>query len=90
MNEIRTMGASDQILCRETSAPPHSADIGASRTVLFVDDEPSILSALRRLFRKEDMIVLTASDGERALHVLVGWIFSPPRKFLESCRGLVE
>ena len=21
---------------------------------------------------------------------LVGWIFSPPRKFLESCRGLVE
>ena len=22
--------------------------------------------------------------------VLVGWIFSPPRKFLESCRGLVE
>ena len=22
--------------------------------------------------------------------LLVGWIFSPPRKFLESCRGLVE
>ena len=22
--------------------------------------------------------------------ILVGWIFSPPRKFLESCRGLVE
>ena len=21
---------------------------------------------------------------------LAGWIFSPPRKFLESCRGLVE
>ena len=21
---------------------------------------------------------------------LVGWIFSPPRRFLESCRGLVE
>ena len=26
-------------------------------------------------------------QGERQL---VGWIFSPPRKFLESCRGLVE
>ena len=31
------------------------------------------------------------SDDERLSTLyLVGWIFSPPRKFLESCRGLVE
>ena len=31
--------------------------------------------------------MVTELKGAR---VLVGWIFSPPRKFLESCRGLVE
>ena len=29
-------------------------------------------------------------DGAWLVMNLVGWIFSPPRKFLESCRGLVE
>ena len=31
-----------------------------------------------------------SDPGDYRLIKLVGWIFSPPRKFLESCRGLVE
>ena len=43
-----------------------------------------------------DTGVGAASGGNHGVAVaygamkLVGWIFSPPRKFLESCRGLVE
>jgi response regulator RpfG family c-di-GMP phosphodiesterase len=38
--------------------------------VLFVDDEPNILTALRRLFRKEDFQVYTAPGGEEGLELL--------------------
>lgn len=38
--------------------------------ILFVDDEPSILSALRRLFRPEGYRVLVADSGEAGLRVL--------------------
>ncbi len=41
-----------------------------SRTVLFVDDEENILKALRRLFQKSDIQVLTAGSGEEALEIL--------------------
>jgi response regulator RpfG family c-di-GMP phosphodiesterase len=47
-------------------APPARA--GA--TVLFVDDEANILSALRRVFRSEDVQVLTAEGGPEALELL--------------------
>jgi response regulator RpfG family c-di-GMP phosphodiesterase len=45
----------------ESSAPP---------TLLLVDDEPSILSALRRLFRAQGYRVLTAEGGQAALDLL--------------------
>ena len=39
-------------------------------TVLFVDDEPSILSALRRLFRPQGYRVLVAGSGREGLEIL--------------------
>ena len=36
-------------------------------TVLFVDDEPSILNSLQRLFYREPVEVLTAANGEEGL-----------------------
>lgn len=38
--------------------------------VLFVDDEENILSALTRLFRKEDYEILTATSGIAGLKIL--------------------
>lgn len=39
-------------------------------TLLLVDDEPSILSSLRRLLRHEGYQILTATGGEQALDIL--------------------
>lgn len=39
-------------------------------TVLVVDDEPNILSAMRRLFRATGWRILTAGDGQEALALL--------------------
>lgn len=38
--------------------------------VLFVDDEPFILNALKRLFRKEGYDIHTATSGAEALEIL--------------------
>jgi two-component system NtrC family sensor kinase len=40
------------------------------KKVLFVDDEPHILSSLKRLLRGEDYQILTATSGEEGLKVL--------------------
>ena len=40
------------------------------RTLLLVDDEDNILSALRRLLRRDGYTILTASDGRQGLEVL--------------------
>lgn len=42
----------------------------ADPIVLFVDDEPNILSTLRRLCRRERFQVLTATSGSEALEIL--------------------
>ena len=42
----------------------------AERTLLLVDDEPSILSALKRLFRREGYTVLTAESGMAGLELM--------------------
>ncbi|XHS78738.1 HD domain-containing phosphohydrolase [Burkholderiaceae bacterium UC74_6] len=47
-----------------------SASDVAPPVVLFVDDEPSILSALRRLFRPEGYRVLVAEGGHAGLELL--------------------
>ncbi len=39
-------------------------------TILFVDDEKNILNSLKRLLRKEDYRLLTASSGEEGLKIL--------------------
>jgi diguanylate cyclase (GGDEF)-like protein/PAS domain S-box-containing protein len=53
------------------------------RTLLLVDDEPGILSALKRLFRREGYTLLTAQSGAEALELLacqaVGVIISDAR-----------
>lgn len=38
--------------------------------ILCVDDEPNVLSALKRLFMDEDYIILTASSGQEGLEIL--------------------
>jgi response regulator RpfG family c-di-GMP phosphodiesterase len=43
---------------------------GAQATLLFVDDEPAILSALRRLFRPLGYRILMAESGDAALEIL--------------------
>jgi response regulator RpfG family c-di-GMP phosphodiesterase len=50
---------------------PHAApEINSGATLLCVDDEPNILSALRRLFRASGYRVLTADSGALGLEVL--------------------
>lgn len=39
-------------------------------TILFVDDELSVLKSLKRIFQNEDCHVLTANGGEEALEIL--------------------
>ncbi len=39
-------------------------------TILFVDDEQSILSTLKRLFRREPYHILTADSGQQGLDIL--------------------
>ena len=41
-------------------------------TILLVDDEPSILSALKRLLRREGYTILTAENGLEGLNLLAG------------------
>jgi diguanylate cyclase (GGDEF)-like protein/PAS domain S-box-containing protein len=54
-----------------------------SRTLLLVDDEPGILSSLKRLFRREGYTILTAGSGMEGLELLasnqVGVIISDAR-----------
>jgi response regulator RpfG family c-di-GMP phosphodiesterase len=52
---------------REDPAAPTSS---AKRTVLCVDDEPGILSALKRALRLSDISVITATSGEQALEFM--------------------
>jgi len=52
-----------------SDALEHSEQVSLA-TVLFVDDEPSILSALRRLMRKTPYECLFANSGKEALEIL--------------------
>src|SRR3954466_6348993 len=75
-----------------------AADDETTATLLCVDDEPNILSALRRLFRSKGYRVLTAEGGAAGLALLeqeeVDLIISDMRmpemdgaQFLESARA---
>jgi adenylate cyclase len=54
----------------EPASSAVSKDPGAVPVILLVDDEPSILSALRRLLRATRYEVLTADSGSAALDML--------------------
>src|SRR4030066_352871 len=41
-----------------------------SYRILLVDDEPNVLSALKRIFRQENYVITTASNGQEALELL--------------------
>ncbi len=57
-----------------TTTPPLTQS-PASSTLLFVDDEPSILSALRRLFRAKGFQVKVAESGQAGLDMLANEAF---------------
>ena len=52
--------------------PPPAAAPAPAFTLLCVDDEPNILSSLRRLFRGKGYKVLTAESGAEGLELLAG------------------
>ncbi|MBS1228941.1 MAG: response regulator receiver modulated diguanylate cyclase/phosphodiesterase with sensor(s) [Proteobacteria bacterium] len=58
-------------------------DNEALSTLLLVDDEPSVLASLKRVLRRENYRILSASNGEEALSLLaqhpVGVILSDQR-----------
>ncbi len=47
-----------------------SSEGGSKRTILLVDDEPYILSALRRVLSREGYRILTAESGSQGLELL--------------------
>lgn len=55
---------------RERLAPELTTSHPRQRTLLLVDDEPSMLSALRRLFRRDGYRVLTAGSGAEGLELM--------------------
>jgi diguanylate cyclase (GGDEF)-like protein/PAS domain S-box-containing protein len=66
---------------RKLALPSHVN--ASSRCILLVDDEPSILSSLRRLLRREGYTLLTADGGAEGLDLLaqheVGVVISDAR-----------
>ncbi|MFP3615730.1 two-component system response regulator, partial [Paraburkholderia sp. SIMBA_050] len=60
-------GANDAL--PETIAEAASGDTAAAASILLVDDEPNVLSALRRVLRPANYEVLTADSGEAALEI---------------------
>ena len=51
-------------------AAPGKPQAHPAYTVLFVDDEPSVLKAMRRIFHQENYQFLTAASGAAALTLL--------------------
>ncbi|PRE35516.1 HD domain-containing phosphohydrolase [Burkholderia cenocepacia] len=59
------------------AVPPETSDTAAASvevprvpSILLVDDEPNVLSALRRVFRPTGYDIVTADSGEMALEIL--------------------
>jgi EAL domain-containing protein (putative c-di-GMP-specific phosphodiesterase class I)/CheY-like chemotaxis protein len=58
------------LLAADTHLPGQPTPESAERTLLLVDDEPGILSALRRMLRQEGYRILTAGSAEKGLEQL--------------------
>ena len=54
---------------QDSDATPEK-DRPQAYTILFVDDEPNVLKAMRRIFRQENYLLLTAGSGAQALSIL--------------------
>ena len=54
----------------DNSGPGMTPGEKPSYAILFVDDEPHVLKAMKRIFRKENYKILTADRGESALNLL--------------------
>lgn len=69
-------GYNPQLLCGSQTANPEATPsqlqgpYSPAKTILFVDDEPSILQVRRLIFESEGYSVLTAESGEEALEIL--------------------
>ena len=57
------------LLTEERSLPIQNAGAG-QRTLLLVDDETNMLTALKRLLRRDGYRILTATDGAKGLEIL--------------------
>ena len=67
------MTRASQLLCgfkKSTSNQPREDTLPACKTILFVDDEPSILKVRQLIFESMGYCALTAESGEEALDVL--------------------
>jgi CheY-like chemotaxis protein len=75
--------AFEQVLREGRKLEFSASESAPSRTLLLVDDETSILSALKRLFRREGYTLLTAGSGMEGLELLasneVGVVVSDAR-----------
>ena len=68
------------------------------RTVLVVDDEPSVRDALERALKAQHYVVITAADGGQALEAIAGErpelvlldVLMPVMDGFEACRRLRE
>ncbi|MDD5389192.1 MAG: EAL domain-containing protein [Gallionellaceae bacterium] len=58
------------LLSEDKTLPGQPTAEGSQRTLLLVDDEPGILSALRRMLRYESYRVLTANNAAEGLELL--------------------
>lgn len=72
-----------QLLCSGGKLQTDEALSSAGFTLLIVDDEPNVLAALRRAFRKEGWLVLTAPNADEGMELLathdVGVVMSDQR-----------
>lgn len=64
---VKGSGAEPSTETVETNEPPGNR---APFTLLFVDDEPGVLNALRRIFLEENYTILTVTSAAEALEVM--------------------
>ncbi|WP_296447248.1 EAL domain-containing protein [Rhodoferax sp. UBA5149] len=63
--------AIEELFTEGRQLPPHLLRLQKpQRTLLLVDDEPNIVAALKRLFRRDGHLILTANSGAEGLEVL--------------------
>ena len=63
--------AIEELFTENRQLPPHLLRLQKpQRTLLLVDDEPNVLSSLKRLFRRDGHIILTANSGPEGLEML--------------------